>query len=49
LLWVVFTLSFLLSPAKRNIPRAVTHFIAGISLLDALLIAGQGLVGPVAL
>ena len=40
--WIVYTLGFLLRPQRRNIPRAVGHFIAGISLLDGLLIAGQG-------
>ncbi|MGD8863235.1 MAG: UbiA family prenyltransferase [Myxococcales bacterium] len=40
--WVAYTLGFILSPARRNIPRAVGQFIAGISLLDGLLVAVQG-------
>lgn len=40
--WVVFTLGLLLSPERRDIPRAVGQFIAGICLLDGLLVAGQG-------
>lgn len=41
-LWVTFALSFLLRGARRNVPRAVTSLLAGICLLDALLIAGHG-------
>ncbi|MBY0431825.1 MAG: UbiA family prenyltransferase, partial [Rhodospirillales bacterium] len=40
--WVGYTLSFVLVPFRRNVKRAVGAFIAGISLLDALLIAGAG-------
>jgi len=48
LFWVLFTgwmlvaLWFLRRRAKGDIPRAVVSLIAGISLLDALLIAGAG-------
>ena len=38
LAWVLYALSFL-SAQRRNIPRCVISLIAGISLLDALLIA----------
>jgi 4-hydroxybenzoate polyprenyltransferase len=38
LLWVVYALSHLFGE-RRNIPRTVVSLIAGISLLDALLIA----------
>ncbi len=40
--WVVFALSLLVRPEHVNIPRAVVSLIAGICLLDALLIAGYG-------
>lgn len=45
--WVVFALSFLFRKKKRNIPRAVVSFIAGISLLDALFLAALGQEGAV--
>jgi UbiA prenyltransferase family len=41
LAWVCYAISFLVRKGHVNIPRAVISFIAGISLLDALLIAGQ--------
>jgi hypothetical protein len=40
--WVVFAVSLLVRPGRRDIRRAVVSLIAGISLLDALLIAGAG-------
>jgi 4-hydroxybenzoate polyprenyltransferase len=40
--WVLYALSFLLLPQRLNIGRAIVALIAGISLLDALLIAGAG-------
>jgi 4-hydroxybenzoate polyprenyltransferase len=40
--WVLFTLSLLSSRGRRDIPGAVGQFIAGICLLDGLLVAGQG-------
>jgi 4-hydroxybenzoate polyprenyltransferase len=40
--WVAYSLLFLIDPRRRNIKRAVGYLIAGISLLDALLIAGSG-------
>lgn len=40
--WAVYALSFLIVPSRRKVPRAVVSLIAGISLLDALLIAGTG-------
>jgi heme O synthase-like polyprenyltransferase len=40
--WVGYAISLLIRRGRVNIPRAVTSFIAGISLLDALLIAGTG-------
>jgi 4-hydroxybenzoate polyprenyltransferase len=42
LAWVVYAISFLVRPGPGRIPRAVISFIAGISLLDAMLIAGRG-------
>jgi 4-hydroxybenzoate polyprenyltransferase len=40
--WTLVALWFLRRRAKGDIPRAVVSLIAGISLLDALLIAGAG-------
>ncbi|HLH32988.1 MAG TPA: UbiA family prenyltransferase [Terriglobia bacterium] len=37
LLWVLYSVRFLLRP-RKNIPRAVVNLIAGISLVDGLLI-----------
>lgn len=45
LAWVCYAISFLVRRGRINIPRAVISFIAGISLLDALLIAGRGAAG----
>lgn len=41
-LWVLYSLSHLIRRNGRNIPRAVIELIAGISLLDSLLIASSG-------
>jgi len=38
--WIGVALSFLLRRRPGDVPRAVVSLIAGISLLDALLIAG---------
>lgn len=40
--WMLVALWFLRRRAKGDIPRAVVSLIAGISLLDALLVAGAG-------
>lgn len=40
--WTLYALSFLVRKRGRNIPRAIGYFIAGISLLDAALIALVG-------
>lgn len=40
--WLVFAIRFLFRRAPGDIPRAVVSLIAGISLLDAMLIAGAG-------
>ncbi len=40
LAWVCLALSLLIGRRKRNVPGAVVRLIAGISLLDAVLIAG---------
>jgi len=40
--WMLVALWFLRRRGKGDIPRAVVSLIAGISLLDALLIAGAG-------
>jgi heme O synthase-like polyprenyltransferase len=42
LAWVAYAISLIARRGRANIPRAVISFIAGISLLDALLIAGAG-------
>ncbi len=42
LAWVGLAVSFLVRKGRINIPRAVINLIAGISLLDALLIGGAG-------
>jgi 4-hydroxybenzoate polyprenyltransferase len=42
LLWVAYAVAWLVRPGRRDIRRAVVSLIAGISLLDALLIAGVG-------
>jgi len=41
--WVSYCLVFLVHPGRRNIKRAVGYMIAGISLLDGMLVASQGL------
>jgi len=43
--WVVYALRFLRPGPARAVPQAVVRLIAGISLLDALLIAGAGSTG----
>ena len=43
--WTLYSLSWLVRREQRNIPRAIGHFIAGISLLDASLIALVGAPG----
>lgn len=47
LAWVCYAISFLVRTGRVNIPRAVTSFLAGISLLDGLLIASAGRAGAV--
>jgi 4-hydroxybenzoate polyprenyltransferase len=42
LAWVVYAVSWLVRTGRRDIRHAVVSLIAGISLLDALLIAGAG-------
>lgn len=44
--WMAVALWFLRRRSKGDIPRAVVSLIAGISLLDALLIAGAGMPAP---
>ena len=41
--WTVYGLSFAVRREGRDVPGAVVRLIAGISLLDAMLIAGHGL------
>ncbi len=43
--WMLVALWLLRRRAKGDIPRAVVSLIAGISLLDAMLIAGTGTLG----
>jgi 4-hydroxybenzoate polyprenyltransferase len=45
LAWVGYAVSLLLRRKRVDIPRAVVSLIAGICLLDALLIAGTGQAG----
>jgi len=40
--WVIFAVKLLIRRAKGDVPRAVVSLIAGISLLDAILLAGHG-------
>jgi 4-hydroxybenzoate polyprenyltransferase len=40
--WVGYSLSFLLDQRRRNVKRAVSYLIAGISLLDGMLVASAG-------
>ena len=40
--WVGFCLLFLLDARRRNIKRAVGYLIAGIALLDALIVVAEG-------
>ncbi|MFQ5829342.1 MAG: UbiA family prenyltransferase [Candidatus Methylomirabilia bacterium] len=47
--WVGYAISLLIRKGRTNIPGAVISFIAGISLLDALLIAGAGDTGAAGL
>jgi len=42
LAWVLFALSYLVFPSRINVPRAVVSLLAGICLLDAVLIAASG-------
>ena len=49
LAWVLYSLFFLLRTRNHNIPRAVISLIAGISLLDGLLIMRVGPLEPWAL
>jgi 4-hydroxybenzoate polyprenyltransferase len=46
LAWVGYAVSLLLRHERVDIPRAVVSLIAGIALLDALLIASTGRTGP---
>ena len=46
LAWVCYSISFLVRRGRVDIPRAVVGFLAGISLLDALLIARHGAAPP---
>lgn len=48
LAWVCYGVWLLVRPGRADIPRAVVSFIAGISLLDGLLMAGAGAPGAAA-
>ena len=48
IVWVVHAVRLLFRRAKGDVPRAVVSLIAGISLLDAILLAGHGHVGAAA-
>jgi 4-hydroxybenzoate polyprenyltransferase len=40
--WVIYAVRLLLRRAKGDVPRAVVSLIAGISLLDAVILGGHG-------
>ncbi|MCW5621803.1 MAG: UbiA family prenyltransferase [Burkholderiales bacterium] len=40
--WVIYAIRLLLRRARGDVPRAVVSLIAGISLLDGILLAGHG-------
>lgn len=40
--WAAYSISFVYNPQKRSIGRAVGSLIAGVSLLDALVLASRG-------
>jgi hypothetical protein len=40
--WIGYCLMFLIDARRRNIKRAVGYLIAGISLVDALIVTGSG-------
>jgi UbiA prenyltransferase family len=40
--WIIYSLRFLQQGPRRAVPQAVVRLIAGISLLDAMLIASTG-------
>jgi hypothetical protein len=42
LVWVLYALSFLFRPGPGHVPKAVISLIAGISLLDGLLVVSAG-------
>jgi 4-hydroxybenzoate polyprenyltransferase len=42
LVWVLYALSFLVIPARIRVPKAVVSLLAGICLLDGVLIAASG-------
>lgn len=41
-LWVAYSLSFVYSPERRSFPKAIAFLIAGVSLLDALVLSAMG-------
>lgn len=43
LAWAGYCLMFLVHPRRRNIKRAIGYMIAGISLLDAMIVGSEGL------
>lgn len=43
--WTAYSLTFVFNPQKRQIGRAVGQLIAGISLLDSLVLAGVSVIG----
>lgn len=40
-IWTVRCVGYLRVPERRNVPKAITGLIAGIALLDAMLVGGQ--------
>lgn len=41
-IWLLYSLQFLIVTQKRDVPKAVVHLIAGISLVDAIYISSIG-------
>jgi 4-hydroxybenzoate polyprenyltransferase len=46
---VIFALSLLRRRARGDVPRAVVTLIAGMSVLDGVVLAGAGQIAPAAL
>lgn len=47
--WVIYSVTYVYRPQWRNFGKAVGHLIAGVSLLDALVLASVGATGGIGL